>query len=98
MFSFKCSKARKSFVSKVKAGRQAQYEANQNFLQILNQNDEAKLEKMKENRKKSLAKKETKGEETIVPGDPKSYDVDKVIQELEQLDVKNKNKKKKWCK
>ena len=90
MFSWTCSK-----IKGRRTGRQAQYEVNQNFLQFLNQNDEAKLEKMKKNRKKSLAKKEAKGEETIVPGDPKLYDVDKVIQELEQLDVKNKNKKKK---
>ena len=75
--------------------REAQYEVNKYVLQILNQNDDAKLEKMKKNREKSLAKKEVKGEETIVPGDPKSYDLDKVIQEFEQLDVKNKNKKKK---
>ena len=75
--------------------REAQYEVNKYVLQLLNHSDEAKLEKMKKNRKKSLAKKEEKGEETIVPGDPKSYDIEKVIQELEQLDVKNKNKKKK---
>ena len=75
--------------------REAQYEVNKYVLQLLSHSDEAKLEKMKKNRKKSLAKKEVKGEETIVPGDPKLYDVDRVIQELEQLNVKNKNKKKK---
>ena len=53
--------------------REAQYEVNKYVLQLLNHSDEAKLEKMKKNRKKSRAKKEVKGEETIVPGDPKLY-------------------------